>query len=84
MRNVSINPGRGGLFLEDCITPDGCAYVRRTGISSNVRADKGSRKNNVAFLREPLAQYEQLKAEQERLDVTVVEQALDLAVWNFG
>ena len=70
--------------MEDRITHDGCAYVRRTGILSNVTADKGSRKNNVAFLCEPLEQYEQLKAEKERLDVTVVEQAVDLAVWNFG
>ena len=41
-RNFSINPGRGGLFLEVRITHDGCAYVRRTGISSNVTADKGN------------------------------------------
>ena len=40
--NFSINPGRGGLFLEDRITHDGCDYVRRTGMSSNVTADKGN------------------------------------------
>ena len=39
--NFSINPGCGGLFLEDRITHDGSVYVRRTGISSNVTADNG-------------------------------------------
>ena len=49
-RNFSINPGRGGLFLEVRITHDGCAYVHRTGISSNVTADKGNFERKKRFI----------------------------------
>jgi len=50
LRNFSINPGRGGLFLEDCITHDGNGYVRRTEISSNVTADKGNVERKKRFI----------------------------------
>ena len=48
--NFSINPVRWGLFLEDRITHDGCDYVRRTGISSNVTADKGNFERKKHFI----------------------------------
>ena len=49
-RNISINPVRWGLLLEDRITHDGCAYVRRTGISSNVTADKDNFERKKRFV----------------------------------
>ena len=49
--NFSINPGRGGLFLEVRITHDGCGYVRQTGISSNVTAGKGNFERKKRFIR---------------------------------
>ena len=48
--NFSKSPGRGGLFLEDRITHDGCGYVRQTGISSNVTADKGNFERKKRFV----------------------------------
>jgi len=48
--NVSINPGRWGLFLDVRITHDGCGYVRRTWISSNVTADKGKFERKKRFV----------------------------------
>jgi len=48
--NFSINPGRGGLFLEDRITHDGCDDVRQAGISSNVTADKGNFERKKRFI----------------------------------
>ena len=50
LRSSSINPGRGGLFLEDRITHDGCGYVRQSGISSNVTADKGHFERKKRFI----------------------------------
>ena len=48
--NFSINPGRGGLLLEDRITHDGNDYVRRSEISSNVTADKGNFERKKRFV----------------------------------
>ena len=48
--NFLINPGRGGLFLEVRITHDGCGYVCRTGILSNVTADKGNFERKKRFI----------------------------------
>jgi len=45
-----MNPGRGGLFLEDRITHDGCDYVRQTGILNNVTANKGSFERKKHFI----------------------------------
>ena len=50
LRNFSINSGREGLFLEDCITHDGCEYVHQAGISSNVTADKGNFERKKRFV----------------------------------
>ena len=49
-RNFSINPGCGGLFLEDRITHDGCGYVHQAGISSNETADKGNFERKKRFV----------------------------------
>ena len=50
VENFSINLGRWGLFLEDHITHDGCGYVRRIGISSNVTAEKGNFERKKRFV----------------------------------
>jgi len=48
--DFSKSPGRGGLFLEDRITHDGCDDVHQAGISSDVTADKGNFERKKRFI----------------------------------
>ena len=48
--DFSINPGCWGLFLEDRITHDGCAYVHQAEILNNVTADKGNFERKKRFV----------------------------------